>query len=436
MESEYIKLDEFLAIYKLKQSKNWYLRFRKNGQEFRKSLKTSDQLKATRKAYFIAEASNENVETEYLSKPSQTLSTICRNVLKKLEREVINTESENTKKNRNKDYLRYKNIYNDLCKDFGKTDIKDFDHTCINIFYSKFNNRISSTQLSYMNLAMRYIFKFSEDNRLIKSKPDIPKVKKKKTERGTDFNENDYKRIINHFKSKNLKKGIASENRFLLEKVFRFITETGVRTGEEVTNIQYQDIKIDNINNKKYWTLKINAGKRAETDNFKRTIVISDEAMKVVKEIIDYKFENNSDIKSDSYYINHLKNNKNTYVFRRKNGVTPDFSTLFNNFRKEISDDLKEKDIVLYSCRHTYITNKLKMKANRNVIAKHCGTSIAMIEKHYDHIISTMTPNELLNKNYEIDENIYLKSLISDDAILVDELDLDNIESLENFIES
>lgn len=436
MNSEYIKLDEFLAIYKLKQSKNWYLRLRKNGQEFRKSLKTSDQLQATRKAYFIAEASNENVETEYLSKPSQEISTICRNVLKNLEKEINKIESENTKKNRNKDLLRYKRIYSELCEKFSKTDIKNFDYTCLLVFYKSYEREISSTQLSYINLAIKYIFEFALTNRLINVIPPLPKIKVKSAETGTYFNKNDYEKITKHFKSKKLKKGIATENRFLLEKVFRFITETGVRTGEEVTNIQYQDIKIESINERNYWTLKIKGGKRAEKDNVKRTIVISEEAMKIVKEIIDYKFENNSEIKSDNYYIKHLKDKKDIYLFKRKNGVTPDFSTLFSKFRKEISDELKEKDIVLYSCRHTFITNKLKKGANRNIIAKHCGTSIEMIERHYDHIISIMTPDELLDQSYKIDENIYLKSLNNDEAVIIDEINLDDIERLENLIES
>lgn len=49
----------------------------------------------------------------------------------------------------------------------------------------------------------------------------------------------------------------------------------------------------------------------------------------------------------------------------------------------------------LYSMRHFYITQKVLGDVPFHVIAKQCGTSIPMLEKHYSHIVAWDKRKEL-----------------------------------------
>lgn len=55
-------------------------------------------------------------------------------------------------------------------------------------------------------------------------------------------------------------------------------------------------------------------------------------------------------------------------------------------------------DKPLYVARHTYITNRLRDGVNTHVIAKNCGTSAEMIEKHYAHLLDDDVRNGLRPK--------------------------------------
>ena len=106
---------------------------------------------------------------------------------------------------------------------------------------------------------------------------------------------------------------------------------------------------------------------------------------------------------TDVYFLQMLKERKDKYLFSRIDGHIPDFTNLFSGLRSEVYDDLLEKDLVMYSCRHTFITNQLKRGANENIVAKHCGTSTEMLTKHYNHLASMMKPNELLDEIYSVE---------------------------------
>lgn len=56
----------------------------------------------------------------------------------------------------------------------------------------------------------------------------------------------------------------------------------------------------------------------------------------------------------------------------------------------------------LYSLRHTYITWQLLSRHLRmDVLARQCGTSTAMIEQHYSHVVPSMFEEELSGVTFE-----------------------------------
>jgi integrase len=401
---DYIPLDDGLAIYKMEKSANWYIYLwdKETKKAIRRSLKISDRKKAEHKAIFLKMAKEENLEGTILSQPSQKLKTIINGLLKSYEKERKPLES---KSNRYKELGRYINILGELKEGFGEVNIKELDYAHLLAFYQKHENKISKTQLRYMNLAIKHLFNHCLSERLISVVPPVPKIKTKVGEIGKYFTNVDYNTIVNKLKNRNRKKGIPTENNKILLNAFIFTTQSGIRTGKEVTNIQCSDLTVEEIQGNKYWICQIKGGKIAEKDGVKRKIILTPMAMNCIKDILsDTAFTGGfGGGIADAHLIKILKDNKDRYLFRRKAGKEVDFSILFNELKKEISDELIEKDLKMYSCRHTFITNQLKRGANINIVAKHAGTSVEMIEKHYNHLLSIMKPTELLEEGYNVE---------------------------------
>lgn len=408
---DYISLDDGLAIYKMEKSANWYIYLwdKDTKKAIQRSLGISDRKKAEHKAIFYKMAKEENLEGSFLSQPSQKLKTIINGLLKSYEKE---RKDLNTRDNKYKELGRYINIFEELKEGFGEVNIKELDYAHLLAFYQKHENKISKTQLRYMNLAIKKLFNHALSERLISVVPAIPKIKTKVGETGTYFTNTDYNTITNKLINRNRKKGIQTENNKLLLNAFIFTTQSGIRTGKEVTNIQCGDLTVEEIQGNKYWICQIKGGKIAEKDGVKRKIILTPEAMNCIKDILsDTAFTSGI---VDAHLIRLLKDNKDRYLFRRKAGKEVDFSTLFNEFRKEIVDDLIEKDLKMYSCRHTFITNQLKRGANINIVAKHCGTSVEMISKHYNHLLSIMKPTELLEEGYNVETKYQVVAELTD----------------------
>lgn len=400
-EKTWIKLSDGLAIYKMKQSKNWYLRFRFEGVEYpAKSLRTADQTEATAEAFFIYKAAQKKIETEFLQKKSRTLGYICN----KINKNLLDKEKNNTGKalkNVHKENLRYIRNLKRLSEKFGKVDIKDFDYAYLVSFFSDYNQKISETEFRYINMTLNKVFEYALMQRLINSIPAIPKIKIKARKQTNYFNKHDYQIILSHIKSRKIKSGIATENNTLLYHLIQFITATGIRPGEEISEIKCKDLQVEMINGNSYWTLKITGGKVATKDGLKRKIILSGDAVSQIKHLLISEL-NIHLTGGDLELIKYLRDNKERTIFSRKNGKVPDFSKLFGDAIKQISDKLIESDLVPYSGRHTFITNQLKRNANIHIVAKHCGTSVEMIEKTYNHLLSLMKPQELLEFEYVI----------------------------------
>ena len=84
-------------------------------------------------------------------------------------------------------------------------------------------------------------------------------------------------------------------------------------------------------------------------------------------------------------------------LFLLANGEsTPQLGKAFEKVLQKLN--LKESPQgprTLYSLRHTYITWQLLAGTSMDVIAKQCGTSVAMIEQHYSHVKPEMFADAL-----------------------------------------
>ena len=93
-----------------------------------------------------------------------------------------------------------------------------------------------------------------------------------------------------------------------------------------------------------------------------------------------------------------MPDNYNPKVFRLPDGSTTDqLGRNFTLLLKELGlDEGPGGKRTLYSLRHTYISLQLLSGLQPGVIAKNCGTSRAMIEMYYDHLIPQMHAKELV----------------------------------------
>ena len=75
-------------------------------------------------------------------------------------------------------------------------------------------------------------------------------------------------------------------------------------------------------------------------------------------------------------------------------------------FRKALEEcnlkDSPDGPRTLYSLRHSYITWQLLRRDLRlDILAKQCGTSVAMIEQHYSHVVPSMFEEELSGVKFQ-----------------------------------
>lgn len=82
-------------------------------------------------------------------------------------------------------------------------------------------------------------------------------------------------------------------------------------------------------------------------------------------------------------------NKPNETIFSTVYSQSPTYPKIFKKWvdhLKGIGKLPKDKDLTLYSLRHSYITTSIEQGVDLPLIAENAGTSVTMIEKHYSHI--------------------------------------------------
>ncbi|MHA1540903.1 MAG: tyrosine-type recombinase/integrase [Alphaproteobacteria bacterium] len=95
---------------------------------------------------------------------------------------------------------------------------------------------------------------------------------------------------------------------------------------------------------------------------------------------------------------------KNDFIFCDEDGKVPRYlGVSFKNMLVEFNMLLDEKsDVrVLYSLRHSYITDRLLEQVPIHTIARNCGTSFKTIEEHYSHLVPEQH-SDILTQGTEI----------------------------------
>jgi len=165
-----------------------------------------------------------------------------------------------------------------------------------------------------------------------------------------------------------------------------------MRPGTETSNLRWNDIsELEAPDGKKYLRMIV-SGKTGE-----RELIARHRVRGFLKRIAS-GFEELKDLDNGDLF------KVDEYVFRLRDWSVPKKSTLNNSFKQCLEQcgllyNTKGRKRTLYSLRHTYATFELLKGISIHILANQMGTSVGMIEKHYSHLIPSLSA-ELLGGKY------------------------------------
>lgn len=163
-----------------------------------------------------------------------------------------------------------------------------------------------------------------------------------------------------------------------------FSVLTGMRPGTELKELKWGDVDpYWSHNENTYVKIRVRKGKTHKTTGAREVI-----ARPEIVWFIERLREINPNQKPDDY------------VFRLPDGTYPRHpNTIFRQVLRAMNMEYENGEKrSLYSLRHYYITQQILAGVDIHIIARQCGTSTAMIEKHYSHIISTLVADKLTSE--------------------------------------
>lgn len=409
---DYVKIDirEGLYIYKQpSRSKNWYVYFWDAGikKPVKESLKTASENEAKDRAYEMYLREKYGDQAQVRARNHATVKSICAKIISNYENEVKSAVTEKSKKyikRENNRRIKYLNIF---CDVYSEEIIQNINHAKLKLFYKKFDKVISKSEFSYLNQSQTKIFDYAIENSLIEQRPEKPKIKFKTVEERVSFRASDLAIFYKHLKTRKRQSGLDTDlNKILLVSMMIY-EKTGIRPGEELYQIKANDIQLENIKNRKVFTLKIHGGKRATRDKVRRVIPIDDQVAVYLACLLNYQINGLIGLSDGELMLDKdklfkfFRIYKDLYIVRHRNGNQIDLTSAFETAREEIKNKLTDKNVVLYSIRHYYINKKLlENSVSMSQVASHCGTSLKTIDDYYAKLSS------LVNADYFAEESV------------------------------
>lgn len=390
-----IELGEGLAIYKQKASKNWYVYLYHGGKRYPTvSTKTADQKEAQKIAYSRQYAVENGItQDNLLTITSNKVKTLCKDLKKDFEA--------NPRKSYKKDYVPVLGQISDL---YGSLTIKDLDRKVIKDYLSE--TAKSKTRLRIRTIVLNRLFDHAIEERVMKERdrPTFPRVDVKGDEDRPAFKSKQIKTMSDKFPAfiAAPPKRLSKQIRCLLKHYIEFMTETGIRPGEEMNHLLLSDgggsLKKGADRGLRYINVtkgKVHGKKRTDF----RPVTLSRKALSVLDSLVSelHGYKHNYKALCAQLTIDQCED---FYLFRLPSEGDQRITALNQPFDQLLAfcDIDKEKsELVLYSARHTYITNKLMEGVDINLVATQCGTSVAMIERYYSKLKSIDRGFELID---------------------------------------
>jgi integrase len=405
----YEQIEEGLWLFTYPKSKFYQMRMIINGEDVRKSTRQTDRNKA------IAEAVRMKLRAEGTAlaglqiKQNTKLNfgRIARETTEELQKIV---DKSGQKRPIQKDYISI--INNHIIPYFYKKQIDKVDIIDIEEYLNKLESK-SKTTLQKQQTALSHVYQHAVRKRIIKQVqvPDFkmlrvePDEKEKETE---EFQDEDLLKIAiaKDAYIESTKHKLTKHYREAFFHYFKLLIDTGMRPGEEVRGIKYEHIK--KVENKKsaekYYVIKIEKGKTQKGKFKYREIAISLDTAQIIfdlsKVLIGHRLHSLDKViskyKEYPILLSHKSNNIPQFDDIMRQNEFPAFAQL-------------SKHYTLYSCRTTYINQRIRAGDHLNNIAEDCGTSVAVIEKHYKRLKLSHSMPEHIKRDSKTILDIALK---------------------------
>jgi site-specific recombinase XerD len=182
--------------------------------------------------------------------------------------------------------------------------------------------------------------------------------------------------------------GKSRDMRKLLHDYILILANTGMRHGTEAYNLKWKDISTFEQNGRLYVAMWVK-GKTKERELIARhsCLIYLRRIHQRCHDILRMSFRELLDSQLDQH------------VFRLPDGTsTKCLNQTFRSFMHYsglLKDVRTGQDRTLYSFRHMYATFEIVRGIDLHVLARQMGTSIAMLEQHYSHLIPRMVADKL-----------------------------------------
>lgn len=386
-----------LYIFLQSNSKRWYARFSLSGKWYCRTTKEVDKDRAIAMAHRIL------MEYEIRAK-TNTLTTSKR--FKDVAEKAISTMQADLGRNAGKA------IYEDYIGALKKYHIPFFDRTFItsidadklrefDVWRNETMKRTpAKSTLMTHNAAMQVVFKEAVDSKWMLA-VQVPSLTNNgnTTVRRAAFTPAEYEQIQDHLYQMELnsRKEVTRHIRELTQDYAEFVINTGMRPGTELDNLTWSDLHIERHGDKATFYISVRKGKTTLHTG--------------TREVVCKLALQQTIFRLTERFPNRRADDK---IFRLPDGsTTNEIGRTFNAALKEIKlDNSAHGKRTLYSLRHSFITWELiAQKVTIDVLARQCGTSIEMIERHYSHVIPRMFSQQLSGVNIPKKEEIEKKWL-------------------------
>lgn len=367
-------------IYKRPRSSLWQCRFKVGKEWVIKSTGEKDRKAAIEKAQELFFEAKFRHRDGLPVAGGKTFKLFANEVIKQL---TPNAKPKNTPQ------MHINRIKNHLIPFFGAKRINNVTTADIKDFHDKLRTdagkELSSNTIMIYNSSINLVFQRALDTKAITRAeiPDMPISGLAKQQR-PGFTEAEFNALCKHMLTWCEADGLTKPQlarRALLRTLVYFIANTGVRTGTEINSMTWSGVKLFETNGEKYASIYV-SGKTGP-----RTLV----AKAVVVQLLET-------LKTDATH----EITPTTKVFLMTNGkplLQPDapFKELLISAGLLI-DPITSQERTLYSLRHYYITKSLLAGVPIMTLAQQCGTSVAMIEKHYSKLTPVLAVEQIVQK--------------------------------------
>lgn len=363
--------EENATVYTSDRSKNLYISYyNQNEKRIQKSAKTSDLNEAIKilKKHLITTEMIKSNEFKVIESKKTSIMGICKYLKITI--------------NKIEGYKNYKSTIRHLDKianAIGDINIEDLTKQDLMIIYNK---EMSKTVINNFNKCINMIIEYALEKRLITTEIKIPKPSIKKAIKRFAMTREKIEEIIHKYanESESMKSKIAKENAYINANLIHFLLLTGIRLGE-ARYLKHKDVRRNVETNKFEVILKI-------SKTAARKINITDDAFLIIMFLHSYKKAINPNV-TDEFY-----------VFARADNTIFDYTNRLKDYKsrnREYFKEINAEDFTIYHARHSFIEQKIREEKDIFKLAKHCGTSIEMIQKHYAHAFNVTEQNYIYN---------------------------------------